>query len=206
MEYRTLKLSLPAEASLVKTFKVRIPITKKKMTIYETVDYFHDNVFSKGKALLKRDKVKNQVELGSLINLHNKSGMRSIIQIRSMLRAINSGKDVLHSNGMPNTRVVRTVKGEWVIFDGHHTALAYMIAGRRLLHEIPHMSIEDDEEGCVADEEIHAFFGWHAPELKGKDWREYVINWQAPEHDQVQKRDIKNMAELLDLIRKEADF
>jgi hypothetical protein len=205
MEYRTLKLVFPNKSS-VKAFKARIPITKKEMTIYETIDYFYDNIFSKGKAGLKEEKIRKEIELRSLINLHNKSGMRSIIQIKSMLNSINSGEEVLHSNGMPNTRVVRTVKGEWVIFDGHHTTLAYMIAGRKWLHEIPHMIIGDEESGYVIDEEIHAFFGWHAPELKGKDWREYVINWQAPKKKQVQKRVIKNMGVLLDSIKKEADF
>lgn len=200
MEYRTVHLAKPMKGEDIGLFKAEVPF-KENMTIYDTIDRFYENFFSRKKLDLKRARVKKRTPLKVLINLHNKSGMRSIIQIESMLKSIKSGSQVVHSNGMPNTKVVQTKRGEWVIFDGHHTTLAYMIAGRKYLHEIPHMIVEDEDTGTVEDREIHAFFGWHAPELKEKDWREYVINWQAQKENQVQKRKINNMGELFDTIK-----
>ena len=88
---------------------------------------------------------------------------------------------------------------EWILFDGHHSLLSYMIAGRTYLHEIPHLVIED--ENChVNDKEILIFFGTHSKKLNNSNWRKYVINWQAPKDRQLCKREQNNMGEFLDSI------
>ncbi|MBU1913742.1 MAG: hypothetical protein KJ563_00905, partial [Candidatus Thermoplasmatota archaeon] len=48
----------------------------------------------------------------------------------------------------------------------------------------------------VADDDIAVFFGCHADKVRGKDWRNYVINWQAPRNKQLCPRIQKDMGEL----------
>ncbi len=113
-----------------------------------------------------------------------------------MVIEINSGKDILSPNGLPNIKLVKTEQSEWILFDGHHSLLSYMIAGRLYLHEVPHFIIED-ENGHVNNKEIFVFFGFHSKKLNDSNWRKYVINWQAPKERQLCKREQNNMSELL---------
>ena len=53
--------------------------------------------------------------------------------------------------------------------------LAYIIAGKKYLHEIPHLIVEDSKKGYVFDKEICVFFGEHASKLKNNNWRKYLI-------------------------------
>jgi hypothetical protein len=116
-----------------------------------------------------------------------------------MVKSINSGKDILSFSRFPNIKLVQTTRSEWVLFDGHHSLLSYMIAGRTYLHEVPHITIED-ENGHVNDKEILVFFGTHSKKLNNSNWRRYVVNWQASEERQLCKREQNNMGELLDAI------
>jgi hypothetical protein len=74
-----------------------------------------------------------------------------------------------------------------------------MIAGRTYLHDIPHIVVED-ENGHVDNKEILVFFGMHSKKLIDSNWRNYVINWQAPNERQLCKREQNNMGELFDSI------
>jgi len=116
-----------------------------------------------------------------------------------MIKQIKSGKDILSPNGLPNIKLVKTEQSEWVLFDGHHSLLAYMIGGKKYLNQIPHLIIEN-ENGHVTDKEILVFFGIHSKKLKDSDWRKHVINWQAPKEKQLCKRVQRNIGELLDSI------
>jgi hypothetical protein len=198
--YRLVKLIHPRKSkhgnlTYVSSFKVHFK--NKSNTIYDTVDQFEKELGSKIKETIKE--VKEPVLLREVINLHNINGIKSMNQIRTMVKEIKSGKDILSPNGLPNIKLVKTQQSEWILFDGHHSLLSYMIAGRTYLHEIPHFVIED-ENGHVNDKEILVFFGMHSKKINESNWRKYVINWQAPKERQLCKREQNNMGELLDSI------
>jgi hypothetical protein len=198
--YRLVKLIYPCKSkdgnfTCVSSFKV--PFIKKSNTVYDTVDQFEKELGSKIKDTIQE--VQEPVLLREVINLHNVNGIKSMNQIRTMIQEIKSGKDIISLSGLPNIKLVKTRHSEWILFDGHHSLLSYMIAGRTYLHEIPHIVIED-ENGHVNDKEILVFFGVHSKKINDLNWRKYVINWQAPKERQLCKREQKNMGELFDSI------
>ncbi|MHA1488846.1 MAG: hypothetical protein ACTSRI_04230 [Promethearchaeota archaeon] len=200
MKYRIVKVIRPYKSknnNLITVYALKIRFTKKNMTIYDTVDLFKKKIKKKIKSTNKQ--VKDLVQLREIINLHDNTGIKNISQIISMIKQIKSGKDILSPNGLPNIKLVKTEQSEWVLFDGHHSLLAYMIGGKKYLNQIPHLIIEN-ENGHVTDKEILVFFGIHSKKLKDSDWRKYVINWQAPKEKQLCKRVQRNIGELLDSI------
>ena len=198
--YRIVKLILPCKSrdgNFTCISSLKVHLKNKSDTIYDTVDQFEKNVGSKVKETTKE--VKEPVSLREIINLHNINGIKSINQVRTMVKEIKSGNDILSPSGLPNIKLVKSEQSEWILFDGHHSFLSYMIAGRRYLHEIPHLVIED-ENCCVDNKEILIFFGTHSKKLNDSNWRKHVINWQAPKERQLCKREQNNMGELLDSI------
>ncbi len=187
--YRLVKLIHPyksKDGNFICVSSVKVHLKNKSDTIYDTVDQFEKEV-------------KEPILLREIINLHNINGIKSMNQIRTMVKEIKSGNDILSPSILPNIKLVKTVQSEWILFDGHHSLLSYMIAGRTYLHEIPHLVIED--ENCyVNNKEILIFFGTHSKKLNDSNWRKYVINWQAPKERQLCKREQNNMGELLDSI------
>ena len=176
---------------------VKVILKNKNDTIYDTVNQLEKEIGSKRKETKKE--VKKPVLLREIINLHNINGIKNINQIRIMAKKIKSGKHILSSSGIPNTKLVKTAHSEWILFDGHHSVLSYMIAGRTYLHEIPHLVIQN--ENChVNNKEILIFFGTHSKKLNDSNWTKYVINWQASKERQLCKREQNNMGELLDSI------
>jgi hypothetical protein len=173
----------------------RVPVPAARPSIYHTVDFVERLLFRGRCGSLKR--IEERIPLRSIIALHNVDGIRDVAQIKAMLRQIRAGGDVLHSTGLPNVKLVSTVDGEWVLFDGHHTMLAYMGAGKDYLDEIPHLIVHNGC-GCVSDGEILVFFGTHSRELTASTWRAHAINWQAPHGSQLCKRVQDNMGELFE--------
>jgi hypothetical protein len=198
MKTRIIKLIYPYKpnSNLIKLSISGPPISKKCVTIYDTVDFFLHNIFLKSKFNTFIKSVKNRILLNKITNLHNDVGIKDITQIKSMLNQIISGKDIFNTNKLPNIKLVKSKDNHWILFDGHHTMLAYMFTGRTYLHEIPHLIIEDEERGYASDKEICVFFGEHASKIKGNNWKEYVINWQAEKGKQLCKRIQKNMGEV----------
>ena len=207
MNYRIIKLIHPqnsVQGNPATAFVYKIPFTKKNMTIYDTVDFFEKQIFSKTKETNEQiEKSAEKVLLRKIINLHNNNGIKNIPQITSMINQIKSGKDILFSSGVPNIKLVRTKNKEWVLFDGHHSVLAYMVLGRKYLSEVPHLIIQN-KTGCVKDSEILVFFGVHSKKLRALGWRDYVINWQQPKEKQLCKRVQENMGELSDSFKNKA--
>ncbi len=117
-----------------------------------------------------------------------------------MAKQIKNGKDILSPRGLPNIKLVKTKQSEWILFDGHHSLLSYMIAGRKYLNKVPHFVVENSS-GYVSDKEILIFFGLHSLKLNDFNWRFYLLNWQAPREKQLCKREQKNMGELIDSTR-----
>ncbi len=200
MNYRFVKIIYPyksKDGNLTRISSLKVHLRNKNITIYDTVEQFEKELDSKIKETIKE--VKKLVLLREIINLHNINGIKSMNQIRTMVKQIISGKDILSPRGLPNIKLVKTKQSEWILFDGHHSLLSYMIAGRTYLHEVPHFVIEN-ESGYVNDKEILIFFGIHSKILNDSDWRKYVINWQAPKEGQLCKREQKNMGELFNSI------
>ena len=191
---KIIKLSYPIKPSeFVHTYSEKILDIKNP---YRVVNFFEKSIFS-DKIKLKIEKIGKKIPLRRIINLHNKDGIKDIQQINCMIQQIESEKDILHPSKLPNIKLVKTKKNKFVLFDGHHSILAYMSAGRKYLHEIPYIIILN-EKGYVTDKEILVFFGQHSSKLNGKDWRNYVINWQMPINKQLCKRVQKNIGELFD--------
>lgn len=185
-----------ADKVMVRSSLSRIPSPKKDMSVYDIVDWFRDEIFSKSGVKGFDEEIRDRVLLRDIVNLHNRDGIRDMSQIRSMIREITSGGDIFSGGGLPNIKLVET--GEWILFDGHHSMLAYMLAGKKYLDEVPHLIVEDAGRIRVPDEEILVFFGEHKTELNSRNWREHVINWQAAKGNQLQKRVQNDMGELLD--------
>jgi hypothetical protein len=188
----------------VRSFTSKITSSKEK-NIYDTVDIFRDKIFTDNLLIQKNlilEVPKNRILLNSIINLHNTDGIRDRDQIKQMIEKLNSGKAITTPEGLPNIKLIKSLKDEWVLFDGHHSMLAYMFTGRKYLDQIPHLTVLDRDNKGVKDKEIHVFFGKHAPMLKGKNWRCFVINWKASEKHQLQKRRQKNMGELFHSLMK----
>ena len=117
-----------------------------------------------------------------------------------MTRSIESRKHI-SSFGIPNVKLVRTRDNQLLLFDGHHSMLAYMNAGKRYLEEIPHMIIEDKDKGYIDDKDIIVFYGEHSKEIENYDWKQYVINWQAVKEKQLSRRVQRDMGELFCAIK-----
>ena len=201
MNYRLVKLIHPyksKDGNLTRVSSLKVHLKNKSNTIYDTVDQFEKELGSKIKETI--EEVKELVLLREIINLHNIDGIKSMNQIRTMVKEIKSGNDILSPSGLPNIKLVKTEQSEWILFDGHHSLLSYVITGRTYLHEVPHLVIEN-ENGHVNSKEILVFFGIHSKKVNDSNWRKYVINWQAPKERQLCKREQNNMGELLDLIR-----
>jgi len=198
--YRLVKIIYPRtskDGNLTYVSSLKVHFNNKGNTIYDTVDQCEKEFGSTIQETIKE--VKEPVLLREVINLHNVNGIKSMTQIRTMVKEIRCGKDILSPSGLPNIKLVATQQSEWVLFDGHHSFLSYMIAGRTYLHEIPHLVIED-ENGHVNDAEILVFFGMHSSKFNELNWRKYVINWQAPKESQLCEREQNNMGELFDSI------
>lgn len=118
-----------------------------------------------------------------------------------MAEAIKSGKHIL-SRGIPNIKLVKTGDGQLLLFDGHHSMLAYISTGKAYLEEIPHMMITDKEKGYIEDKNIIVFYGEHASDIKGCNWRDKVINWQAAKDKRLCDRIQNNMGELFSAVEK----
>ncbi len=182
-----LKVFFPISKDLVKIFASEVPSQK---TIYDAVDFFKKEIFPKKKFKKFEKKIKD-ILLRNIINLHDEEGIDKE-KIKILLKEIKNGKDILCS-GLPNIKLVK-MKKELILFDGHHSLLAYILGGKKYLKEIPHLVVENKKE-----DKIKVFFGEHASKLKNKIWRNYVINWYSKK--QLCKRKRKNIGELFDAIK-----
>jgi len=197
MNYRLVKLINPIkskEGNLTRISSLKVLLRKENNTIYNTMAQFEKEIGSKLNETFKE--VKKPVLLREIINLHNINGIKNVNQISTMVKQIKNGKDILSPRGLPNIKLVKTKQSEWILFDGHHSLLSYMIAGRKYLHEVPHFVVEN-RSGYINDKEILLFFGLHSSKFHDSNWRNYVINWQAPREKQLCKREQNNMGELL---------
>ncbi len=180
---------------IVRVLAEQVSTSVAGTALYDAVDYFEQTLFKRITGLPHR--VRRRVPLRGIISLHNFDGMRDMPQIGGMINQILAGSEILHVSGLPNVKVVMTRDKETVLFDGHHTLMAYLATGHNYLNEVPHLVVHNGKHHVV-DREILVFFGTHSRELKPADWRDYVINWQAPSDSQLCGRIQGNVGELFD--------
>lgn len=164
--------------------------------LYEAVDQLRDSLPTLPVEIRKG----SVFPLVRLVNLHDEEGIRHLPQIRAMISAIRRGKDILDRGGIPNIKLFRDRQGRLVVFDGHHSLLAYMIVGRQRLREIPYILLSSNTpSGRISDQDIRVVFGPLASQVS--DWRLFTINWQAPAGHQLTFRRQQTMGELLKAIK-----
>ncbi|MFH1426159.1 MAG: hypothetical protein ABIG66_01870 [Candidatus Kerfeldbacteria bacterium] len=161
-------------------------------SLYDAVDCIRSGRHTR----LNTDSAEIDIELNDIIPLHNVGGMQSLPRIREMMRKIGTGQDILEPDGLPNIKLVRVHGGKIVLFDGHHTTLAYMASGRKMLHEIPHLLICRENGLAVPDRYLNVFYGEHGQALSPDAWKTAVINWQAPKQKQLERRTQQKLGEL----------
>jgi hypothetical protein len=162
--------------------------------VYETVDFVQKlphSAFVPVKAKFAMVKIR----LGEIINIHNINGLMDISQVSIMIESLKKGQHI-YQEGIPNIKMVKARNGSLLLFDGHHSLLAYMSAGKIFLNEIPHMIIYEKKSGFIEESDVLVFFGKHAQKIKQDHWQQWVINWQETGDKQLGLRLQRNMGEL----------
>ena len=180
--------------NFVERYFEEIIVIRDDQTIYDAISILEDLINKLKETNLK----KNEYYLKNIINLHDSEGIKDLEIVRSMIKDIGQGKQIL-SKGLPNIKLAK-VKECFVLFDGHHTMLSYLATGMKFISEIPHIIIEDADKEHIADELIKDFFIEHKSKLKDKNWKDYAINWQASKENQIIKRKQQNIGEVFDKI------
>jgi len=185
MVIRILKLSYPEDPkNQVRSFTSEIEISANVMTVYDTVAFFERNIFPKIKEKLVISKSEQSILLEDVLNIHNDDGIKDLALIKGIIESIKSGEHIF-SRGIPKVKLVKTRENHLLLFDGHHSMLAYMAAGKVYLEEIPHITIEDKDKGYIVDKDITVFYGEHSKDIENHNWRLKVINWQATQEKQL---------------------
>jgi hypothetical protein len=200
---RLIELSFPEKSGkTVKTLLTEVRISSDVITVYDTVSFFMQNIYPTLKRKPEIIRIKKHILLKDILNIHNDDGIRDREQVRIMMEDIHSGRDIL-PYGIPNVKLARTMDNTLLLFDGHHSMLAYMAAGRSYLEEIPYLIIYDKESGYIPDKDVVIFFGEHSKEIENNNWRDKAINWQVPQENQLCSRIQRSMGELFDTLKKE---
>ncbi|KKL87574.1 hypothetical protein LCGC14_1933350 [marine sediment metagenome] len=113
MNFRFVKLIYPYKSkigNLTRISSLKVHLKNKSNTIYDTVDQVDNEIGSKVKKTIKE--AKKLVLLKEIINLHNIEGIKSMDQIRAMVKQIKSGKETLSQRGLPNIKLVKTKYSE----------------------------------------------------------------------------------------------
>jgi len=197
MRHWTISASYPhvSSSGLATVTRFRVPVSVAGPTANDAVRSF-ERALGRGMSSLT-ERVAERVRLERILNLHDVDGMKDVPQIGGMIGQICAGGDLVHPTGLPNVKVVLVERGEALLFDGHHTVIAYMATEREYLDQIPHLLVHGDN-GHVEDVAILAFFGAHAEKLTASNWRDYVIRWRASPDEQLCDRVQENMGELFD--------
>ena len=206
MKHWIIKQSHPGDSTNdIIIFSSEVKVSRDISTIYDAVSWFEKNALPKFKKGIKRKNLKKTAALKDILNIHNDDGIRDLAQLKRMAEDIKTGSHIF-PRGIPNIKLVKTKGEQLLLFDGHHSMLAYMAAGMTYLEEIPHMIIFDKKKGFVEDKDIVVFYGKHAADIEDHNWKEKAINWQAAKEKQLCKRVQKNMGQLFCAVKKRMDF
>ncbi len=187
---RLVEYSYPLSDSQAKLY--RKIVEQDSLSPYVTIDELRENLESLENA--QTEQVSNPVSLEDIVTIHNFTGMRDFKQTETMIAKINRGDHVLSSDGLPNIKIVIAPNGKKLIFDGHHTILAYLFAGKKFLHQTPHILLSNQNKP-LSPEEISFFFPEDKRSLVVEDWHKYTVNWQK-DTDKIELREIETVGEL----------
>ncbi|MHA2431371.1 MAG: hypothetical protein ACXACC_10145, partial [Promethearchaeota archaeon] len=164
------KKTFPSDQHTLYVTTYLVSITNSCSTIYDAVDLLKNKKI----VYTKREKIQHYgeeiIELRNVLNIHNDSGIKDIAQIGYMVRKIQSGEHIVTAEGIPNVKLVKVNCNQWLLFDGHHSMLAYMHAGNKYLHEVAHLTVENEGVKNVTGDDIMVFFGPNKNKIRGKNW------------------------------------
>jgi len=185
---KRLTISLPAAAgTLVANLEV------EQVSPYEAIEAVRK---SWKKALKEGVTPFANSELAQLVPIHNSSGIKSPSLVKRMVKTISHGRNILEKDGLPNIKLAVTPEKRLLVFDGHHSLLAYFLAGKKFLREIPYLVLGSTNFEPVETSEISLFFPKASRLLVKENWFRYTVNWQAQEDKQLEERRVENLSDL----------
>ncbi len=201
--HRKIRLSFPTGFCLVglkiKQEEILIPTTGLDQTVYKTVELFKKDYFQTIKT--KQSIITPRLDLADLITLHNDDGIKDLGQVANMFQRILNKGHIFEDSGIPNVKVVLSKEKHLVLFDGHHTTLAYLLAGVRYLETVPHILISNGKD-AMTDDEMADFFGHHRAYVLANGWQGLTVNWQAAFAKQISPRKQNTVGEVFRALEK----
>ncbi len=139
----------------------------------------------------------HQQPLEEIIPIHNPDGIKEINQISKMVNQIlHQRKAIFEPDGAPNLKLVVVPGNRLILFDGHHSILAYILSGKKTLADTAHLIISANDGGPITPEEISYFFPENTRGEIIKDWDKYVVNWQAKGSNKIAQRSVESVGDL----------
>lgn len=175
-------------------WKITAPDEVSKASIYRTIEWF-SQAYQNHQLRPSPDQSAN-IDLSTIINLHNIEGVNNIQTMRELTDKIRRNQSIYNfDNGLPNVHLAK-VGHQWVVINGHRTLMAYILCGRTKIAQLPHLIIENETTGDITEQELVAVFGEHVSEVDPDHWQAVVLDWSAPRDRQLVPRAQKNMGEL----------
>lgn len=175
-------------------WQVTAPTELSAQNIYKALEWFSQH-FPNQLPDPRPDKLAN-IDLTTTINLHNIEGVSNVQTMRELIGKIRNGKSIYNlDNGAPNVHLAH-VGNQWVVINGHHTIMAYLLCGVSKIAQMPYAIIENNTTGDISETEILAVFNEHATKVSSNQWQEVALDWSAPSEKQLTIRVQKNMGEL----------
>jgi hypothetical protein len=134
--------------------------------------------------------------IGEILPIHNLSGIRDQRQINQMKDQISQGKHINQKDGIPNIKLIVAPDDSLLLFDGTHSLLAYFQSGRAKIREVPFLLISSEDFEPVTEEELAYFFPEDYRDKVRKNWKSFVVNWQATAENQLEEREVFSIKEL----------
>lgn len=134
--------------------------------------------------------------LSNIVVIHNSTGIRERTQVGTMYQQIGQGQHIVHDSGAPNIKIVIAPDNRPLLFDGHHTALAYLAAGKSHLSDVPYAVVAHPGGRSVSSSELTVLYPESAKAAIESNWSTYVVNWQADASKQLEPRKIETLGQL----------
>ena len=176
-------------------WQVTAPVEVSKQNIYKALEWFSGH-FPNDLPEPRPDNAVD-IDLATLVNLHNTEGVSNVQTMRELIGKIKNGKSIYNlDNGAPNVHLAH-VGGQWVVINGHHTIMAYLLCGMIKVAQLPYAIVENDITGGISETEILAVLNEHTTKVLPSQWKDVVLDWSAPADQQLTSRVQKNMGELV---------
>jgi len=156
-------------------------IKNKEAPYRETGELFHHNT-------------------GEIMPIHNLTGIRDYSQIVRMSEKITGGEHIKETEYLPNIKIALCPDDKLLLFDGHHTMLAYYLSGYKDLGKIPHIIVSENKDKPLQIDKIAYFFQPENPKnakkILGDNWFDFTVNWQSSNGLHIEKRRVQSIEQL----------